>query len=78
MSSELINLSWKILEHKCLYYMFNDPILEDHEYDILERRYELLCKESGVDPTASDMIGFDMRRESCQLVIEKIRRKRGY
>jgi hypothetical protein len=72
---EITALAWKILEYKCIYYHFNGAhpdAIPDYDYDILEKRYDKLCADNGIDPTASDMIDFDSERPSCQLVICKL------
>lgn len=65
-------LSWKILEHKCHYYMFNNPQIQDYEYDMLEKEYDALALTLGKPPTASDMVGFDLERPSCRSVYRKL------
>lgn len=67
-----IELGWKILEAKYRYYKLDDPLLQDHEYDAMEREYDTLAKKLNLDPTASDMVGFDETRPSCQVVMHKI------
>lgn len=50
---EFTKLSWKILEHKILYYepekfkmsFLNKKSIPDNEYDVLEIRYLELCRE---------------------------------
>lgn len=61
-------LSWIILRAKYEYYILNDSHLTDDQYDALEREYDSLAKELNLEPTASNMVGFDMQRPSCQLV----------
>lgn len=65
-------LSWTILEHKYRYYILDSPIIEDFEYDLLEREYESLAKKLSLDPTATNMVGFDLSRPSCKTVAEKL------
>lgn len=67
-----INLSWEILEHKCRYYIMDSPIVQDYEYDAIEKEYDSLAKELGLEPTASDMVGFNPDRPSCQSVMRKL------
>lgn len=72
---EFIKLSWAVLEAKCIYYMMhgNHPkSIEDYEYDLLEKRYEALAKELNLEPTASNMIDFDLSRPCCKLVYSKL------
>lgn len=66
------SLSWKLLEHKCRYYILNKPLIQDYEYDMLEKEYDLLADELGLPKSASDMVGFDEKRPSCKEVIRKI------
>lgn len=70
--ARFITLSWQLLEHKCRYYMFNSPSIQDFEFDKLEAEYRQLAQELGLEPTASDMVDFDTSRPSCQRVYEKI------
>lgn len=67
-----IKLSWEILEHKCRYYIMDKPIIQDYEYDAIEKEYDALAKELGAEPTASDMVGFNLDRPSCQSVMRKL------
>ena len=69
-----IALGWLLLEHKARYYGAVDfePI-SDSEYDKLEEEYKALALELGKTPTASDMVGFDMGRPSCRLVVKKFK-----
>jgi len=67
-------LGWTILQAKCRYYMFpNSVTLSDFEYDQLEKEYDRLADELNQPKTASDMVGFDDKRHSCRLVLDKIR-----
>ena len=70
---EFIKLGWKLLEAKCAYYIFDRPIMEDKDYDAMERRYDALAKKLGVPTTAVDMVGFDERRPCCKIVLHKMR-----
>jgi len=70
-----IKLSWQILEHKFRYYIQDRPIIEDHEYDKIEREYDDLAKELGEEPTASNMVGFNFDKPSCKSVADKIRKE---
>ena len=67
-----IKLGWLLMEHKFRYYRLDSPIVEDHEYDKLEREYDNLAKELGLPPTAVDMVGFDQNRPSGALVADKV------
>ena len=85
MLKEFIALGWWILEQKALYYLGhgNNDIhpswmehyaVPDHVYDRKEKRYEALAFRLERDPTASNMVGFNDSRPSCQLVLSKLRR----
>jgi NAD-dependent DNA ligase len=69
-----LSIGWELLEHKYRYYVLDNPTIPDHEYDILEKEYDNLAKELDLEPTASNMVGFDTKRPCCQLVISKIRK----
>ncbi len=67
-----IKMGWEILEHKCRYYIMCTSIIEDHVYDKLEKEYEALAAELGLEPSASNMIDFDTKRPSSRLVMDKL------
>src|SRR4051812_25540368 len=69
---EFNKLSWKLLEAKFRYYILDQPELQDHEYDALERRYDTLAKELGLEPTAANMVGFKEDSPSASLVRQKV------
>lgn len=69
---QFIRLGWRLMEAKFLYYKMDAPILQDHEYDLLEREYDALAKELNLPPTASDMVGFNAGRASGALVADKL------
>jgi len=54
--------------------MENKPIMDDFSYDQMEKQYEALCRQAGVEPTASNMVGFDVNRPACKLIIAKNKR----
>jgi NAD-dependent DNA ligase len=66
------DLAWKILEAKCLYYVFDKPKLTDYEYDMMERQYDALAEKLNLPKTASDMVGFNPDRPSCKNVMLKV------
>lgn len=71
----MILLGWAVIECKCIYYMFsgNHPLaIKDYDYDMLEKKYEAVCRALKEEPSASDMVDFDMSRPSCQSVYEKL------
>ena len=67
-----IELGWLLLEHKCRYYVTIRDIIPDAEYDKLEDEYKALAKKLGRASTACDMVGFDLSRPSCMLVLHKL------
>ena len=71
-----VQLSWEILEHKCRYYrgVGGKPIA-DAEYDALEDEYRKLAEELGEKPSAWEMVGFNIDRPSCRLVMAKLTRR---
>jgi hypothetical protein len=77
-SKRLVELSWKILEHKFMYYVLKRSIIADESYDLLAMEYRNLCKQENVSPTADDMVGFDFDKASCRLVAEKMGKLHGY
>lgn len=71
-AARFVELSWLILEHKYRYYMLSKPIIQDYEYDMLEKEYDGLADEIGLPKSASDMVGFKEDRPCCQKVMEKL------
>lgn len=71
-----VKLGWEILEHKCRYYILDEPVIRDYDYDMLEKEYESLALELGLEPSATNMVGFDDTRPSCQRVLNKLLKKR--
>jgi NAD-dependent DNA ligase len=73
MSSErFIELGWQILEHKYRYYILQKPIIQDYDYDLLEKEYDSLADQLDRPKSATDMVGFNEDRPDCQRVAEKI------
>lgn len=81
----LAQMSWKLLEYKFAYYQYahlhpdwkDDMIVPDAEYDALENEYRKLCEEEGVEPTAADMVDFDLSRSCCRIVALKLSSPKG-
>ena len=74
-----VKLSWELLEHKYVYYhgiSHGMKPIPDHEYDSLEREYLSLAKTLNREATASQMVGFDFDRPSCQIVVSKLNKKK--
>jgi NAD-dependent DNA ligase len=65
--------SWEILEHRCRYYVFNAPTIDDVAYDALEQEYNALADRLGRARYASEMVGFDLQRPSCWSVYVKLK-----
>ncbi len=74
--THIAKLSWKILEAKYAYYILQNPIMEDFEFDEMALEYEDLCAIFGEEPTATNMVGFDKNRPSCRLVMQKMEKKK--
>lgn len=73
-------LAWRILECKFLYYEganYNLKAPPDIEYDMLEDKYNKLAKVLKLEPTASNMVGFDSSRGSCKVVMENMIKAKG-
>lgn len=51
-----------------MYYVLDDPIISDNQYDALELEYKKLSLELGVYTSVCDMIGWDSSRPSTRLV----------
>lgn len=52
-------MAMDIVWNKIQYYMFDNPILTDLDYDILERKYAAACEAIGIEPIL-DIVGVDM------------------
>lgn len=54
------SLTIKLLQHKYEYYVLFDTVISDHEYDKLEREWEKMGIELGIDmDNYPNWIGFD-------------------
>lgn len=73
--SRRVQLAWTLLEHKYRYYQLDAPVIEDQDYDKLEREYVDLCKRAGVAPTAA-AVGIDVTRPCVDLVASKVMQAR--
>jgi len=73
-NNRYIELSWKLLEYKCRYYMWGNSI-PDAEYDALEAEYIKLADQLELPKSASNMVGFSLDRPSCRLVYENLKRR---
>lgn len=52
-------LSKQLYLHKYRYYILNNPIITDQEYDLMEFRYVKMAKNMGIEPEIANMIGFN-------------------
>lgn len=71
--TRFIKLGWELLEHKYRYYILNMNTISDYDFDQLEAEYRKLAEELGLPPSASDMVGFDNTRFSCQLAMHRVK-----
>ena len=78
-----VALSWKILEHRILYYhpeLFSQKFLDKHsipdaEYDAMEQKYIRLCKLLKKPNTAQKPIQVDLNRPAVQLALRILESK---
>lgn len=76
-------LSWRLLEHKLMYYNPEKvhsswhPLLtvEDSVYDSLENEYNELAEKQGACKSVTQMVDFDFSRPSCKMVMKKLGRE---
>ncbi len=67
-----VQLGWRILENKFVYYVRPDRAgITDVEYDNMECEYRQLAEKLDLEPTAANMVGFQTSKPSCQLVMKK-------
>ena len=59
-------LGSRLLEHRYRYYILDEPVIQDSEYDYLERYYKLLANELGLPDTAINMVDYDLSRLDAQ------------
>lgn len=52
----------RILEHRYRYYILNENVISDFEYDYLERYYKEIASKLNLPDTALDMVGFDITK----------------
>lgn len=63
----------RLLEHRYRYYSKDHPVIDDSEYDYLERYYKFLVAELEVPPpTILDMVDFDFKRADAQLAATRV------
>ena len=69
-----IRLGWWLLEQKLLYYNPEyGKCVHDEEYDRNEDTYKLLCTEFGLEPTASNNVGFPWDSPSGRMIATKFK-----
>lgn len=66
------SLGDKILEHKYRYYVLDENIISDFEYDYLERLYEQLCKLLNITPLVTDMVGWNLRFPGAEEAMKRV------
>ena len=49
----------RLLKHKFNYYVSNIHSIEDSEYDYVERYYEAVAEDLGLEPEIVNMVGFN-------------------
>ena len=67
------NLEFEVLVNRCIYYCFDSNILEDAEYDALERKARANC------PTTSPVhgIGSSLRSSYPEAVLSEAQKRLG-
>lgn len=65
-------LGERLLEHKYRYYVLNSSIISDFEYDYVERVYDDLAKELGLEPVCANMVGFNLQAEPARLAASRV------
>lgn len=53
-------LGKRVLAHRYRYYVLDDSVIPDWEYDLLERLYEALASELNLPSVIADMVGYDL------------------
>lgn len=56
-------LGERILARKREYYM-GEPTISDYEYDIIDRYYGLVANDLGLEPVASDQVGYQLESKT--------------
>lgn len=52
----------RLLEDRYRYYELDDNVITDAEYDRREKMYELISTELNIEPTATNMVGWDITK----------------
>lgn len=68
-----VELSWFILECKCLYYYYPETgsPLSDAEFDKHEGRYKKLAKLLKLEPSACNKVDFPVDLPSSKIILER-------
>ena len=61
---DTLQIGWEILVHKYLYYVHNEAMIEDWQYDYLEKEWEQRTGKTAP-------VGFPKDRACCKLVASK-------
>lgn len=74
LASKCAKYGWQILEAKFLYYQGGKhnikSFLSDDDYDLLEKKYQKICKKLKWKPSATDLVGFpDNPKSGCHKMI---------
>lgn len=60
-----IQVGKRLLQQRYRYYYLDNPVLNDFEYDVLERYYEALSAYLGLEPINKNLVGFDENEPNC-------------
>ncbi len=52
-------LGKRLLRRRYEYYVLDDPKISDFEYDFIERKYENMCEDLGLESVVKDMVGYN-------------------
>lgn len=61
-------LGLRVLAHRYRYYVLDDSVVSDFEYDYIERYYEAIANDLKVRPLTQDLVGFSSSDSHCSLV----------
>ncbi len=68
----MVRLNWLLLEHRIRYYVLDTPVIEDLEYDKLERLFLDYCEEQKISSCLQTMVGADMSLPCMQQAYNKV------
>ena len=69
------NVGKKLLGHKYRYYLGNEGIISDGEYDYVERYYEAVAEDLGLEPEIVNMVGFNSEHKWATEIVEQLKEK---